>query len=126
MAEFGEGVKFLVVAEYTCPECKGERWFYSPLWEGANAAFDKAWDEQMKAEAGAEAGSEEEQEAYYRAGNAAGEAMDQYWRDHYYSPRGKLPPEEEPCGECEGAGIIRRKVDLREALEALRQEVSGE
>lgn len=118
--EFGGDVKFFVAAEYQCPACKGAAWFYSSLWEGANAAFDKVWKEELDKKGG------DPQEAYYKAGVVAGEAMDEYWRECGVNPRGKLPPEEEPCGECEGEGMIRRRVDLREALEWLKEEVSGE
>jgi len=40
----------------------------------------------------------------------------------YRCPGGRLPDEELPCAECDGAGKVRKEVPLREALEALTRE----
>ena len=85
--------RYLLIEEFTCPECDGSGWVQHPAWE------------QYWAENGPPPGL------------PTREADDAWFRQQGYEDSNV--PEEIPCIECEGAGSIRRESELREALQAL-------
>ena len=85
--------RYLLIEEFTCQECHGSGWVQHPLWA-------RYWE----ANPGGGLTVEEDQTWFREQGE--------------YTPP-HLIPEEEPCVECEGAGKIRREVDLVTALVAI-------
>ena len=111
---------YLVIHKYTCPTCGGDGRLYNDCWEEANAAYDRAKAEVAERLAISEITDED---ARYRARQEAGDAgwaaMCDYWRNAGYHLESRWPPEEHPCSECDGEGIIREEVELADALKAV-------
>lgn len=116
--------RYLVIHEYTCPVCKGECHLYNEEWHGANHAYDVARAAYLK-EHTSKTDHAQTEDQYYAQQSAAHEAgwraMSGYWADRGYHGQLTWPSEDEPCGECMGHGIIRSKVDLAVALQAINE-----
>jgi hypothetical protein len=81
--------KFMITAIKTCPNCKGEKMVYHPMW----VAY---WEE------------------HGDGGRLKDHDYDLDWFQETYQCE---PPDEEiPCSHCLGMGEIREETSLREAL----------
>ena len=115
---------YLIIHEYTCPECNGDGYYYDPLWIEANAAYDKAHKDFMDIKTGDPVSEPESEDAYYsklsKTSDAGWKAIADYFEDAGYTrDPDRWPSEELPCAECDGDGTIRTETTLLEALQAL-------
>ena len=81
--------RYLITKEETCPICHGEKYLQNPIW---TEFIESVTDENGKVD------------------------MAEYDRRYEEEFPDWNPPEEEPCYECEGEGIITQKTNLIEAL----------
>ncbi len=88
-------MRFLVLVERTCPQCQGAGVVVNPLWERFL-----------------------EEEARVDPSRYHLWALE-FWSSAEYRYPDELPPEEEECSRCRGAGVLREEVPLEEALRAL-------
>ena len=88
--------QYLIRKIETCPECKGEKFFYNPEWAELNEEHDRRCRDMTPNDRFTE----------------FGQMVREKW------PWGE-PPEEEPCAECEGTGKIETWIPLEQALHEL-------
>jgi len=110
---------YLVIHEYTCPVCDGDRRLYNEEWQEANHAYDLARN------AAPQPGPDLDEDEYYAvlsvAEDAGWQAIRSFWKERGYFLKSRWPPEDYPCPECEGDGIIRKEVNLAEAITAIQE-----
>jgi hypothetical protein len=114
--------KYLIIHEYTCPICGGDKFVQNAEWELAGIACEAARE---KVTSALNIDDIEDDNAYYRArelaSDAGWEAVRTFWRERGYHLESQWPPEDFPCCDCAGKGIIRREINLSEALKAIEE-----
>jgi hypothetical protein len=96
---------YMVIAEDTCPACRGVGWLRNPEWASVDELFDTNVDRELAA--GKSRG---------QAVEVAAQAVAAHWVGQGYK---QPPPQEICCAECEGNGYLRREVSLAQALSSL-------
>ncbi len=93
--------QYLIRKVEMCPACKGEGYVWNEKWQALNEA-NNAW---MQEQTGGRYCDEAHADWERR--------VKETW------PYSDPPPEDEPCGECEGTGKVEEWIDLRQAMEEL-------
>lgn len=93
---------FFVTSEGPCPACSGTGYVANPLW----VAYWQDYDSMPPPIKDAPDFDDEQW-------------SNEWTRKHGYRDMDKLGPEEEPCDDCNGTGILTSKLPLSEALVAL-------
>jgi len=92
-------MRYLVIREEKCPECRG-----------SGVVIDPEWEELYQAERPLR----EKEGRLFTI-----EEIMAWWRERGYYHEEDLPPEEIACYECKGEGKLRKEVPLEEALRDL-------
>lgn len=82
---------FFVICEQTCPTCQGVRVITNPLWER------------------------------YFCETAGSRDPDAWAREQGFDCALDIGPEEVPCEDCEGSGVVQSRESLAQALHYLQR-----